>query len=397
MYENSKVYIAVNGIGLGHARRSRRIGIALRRAGSRVFFSTYKNTPAVYYLKKSNFPVIELPELSWAQSDDGGIDPQKTLLKAFYGWGVPLHHLLADYIVMKKIKPKIVISDYRAAPVIISKLLGIPCFMLGLYFDLKNVAEGRLLKPAVRLLGGFLKKLSRWCIKTFLTDLPPPYTIYEKVMPESIPKNFVFTGPIIDSGLEKMIKNRDLEEVKIDAKRKLRISERKKVFLFIPSGVKKSRLKFIANCLEIMPELKKIKEAKFIITMAMPELELKKYCIGDNIEIWNWIPNITNYLLASDVVIGYYGMNKVFDSLAAGAWFLGLVAKNQIEQKAIAMKISEMQLGSIISDFRKDLLKTIKDVLADEEYRKRVIRIAKIISTYNPIETIVNEIAQYLD
>ncbi len=391
----SRVYIAVNGIGLGHARRSLRIGSKLRESTD-VVFSTYRNTPAADYLKRKGMKVIELQELSWAQADDGGLDVPKTLLKTPFGAGVSIYHLLAEYYLDRKINPKVIISDMRAAPIMVSKQLNIPCFMLGLFFNLKREVDSFFMRQPVRLLGGFLKKLAKSCVKTFITDFPLPYTIYRRVLPDTLPKNFVFTGPIINKGLERAIQDRDVEEVKNESKEKLGISNNQRVILFIPSGVKKSRGKFFMDFMSMISEFKEMRNVKFIFSRAMPELPMRRYRIR-NIEVWNWIPDLTNYLLAADIIVGYYGMNKVFDAIASGSIFLGFVAKNQIEQKALAQRIVELGLGLILNDLQMDLIKAINIVLSDEKYRRNVLFFAEKAKQYRPIETIIKYVAPFLE
>ena len=252
------------------------------------------------------------------------------------------------------------------------------------------------MRQPVRLLGGFLKKLAKSCVKTFITDFPLPYTIYRRVLPDTLPKNFIFTGPIINEGLERAIQDRDVEEVKNESKEKLGISNNQRVILFIPSGVKKSRGKFFMDFMSMISEFKEMRNVKFIFSRAMPELPMRRYRIR-NIEVWNWIPDLTNYLLAADIIVGYYGMNKVFDAIASGSIFLGFVAKNQIEQKALAQRIVELGLGLILNDLQTDLIKAINIVLSDEKYRRNVLFFAEKAKQYHPIETIIKYIAPFLE
>ena len=284
----------------------------------------------------------------------------------------------------------------RAAPIMISKQLNIPCFMLGLFFNLKREVDSFFMRQTARLLGGFLKKLAKSCVKTFITDFPLPYTIYRRVLPDTLPKNFVFTGPIINKGLERAIQDRDVEEVKNESKEKLGISNNQRVILFIPSGVKKSRGKFFMDFMSMISEFKEMRNVKFIFSRAMPELPMRRYRIR-NIEVWNWIPDLTNYLLAADIIVGYYGMNKVFDAIASGSIFLGFVAKNQIEQKALAQRIVELGLGLILNDLQMDLIKAINIVLSDEKYRRNVLFFAEKAKQYRPIETIIKYVAPFLE
>jgi len=387
------IYIPVNGIGLGHARRSLRLGETLSRYG-KVVFSTYNQSPAFSYLAKSKFKVIGLPSLSWAQSPDGGLDNAKTVLVSPYGAGVAISHLLIERYLIRVLNPTMVISDMRAAPIMIADKYDIPCFMLGLFFDLKREIDNFFVRQPARLLGGFIRELARRCIKTFITDFPPPYTLYERVMPEKIPSNFVFTGPIIDKKLETIIKETDLTTAKKQAKKKLGISE-KKVVLFLPSGVKRSRMFFINSVLRIIKHLRKNKSIRFIISLGLIEERSRVFKIG-NIEIWNWIPNLTDYLLSADLVVGYYGMNKVFDSIAAGCLFLGKVANNQIEQLALAKKIRDLGLGDIFNSFDDEFIEKLLHLVKQENGLRAISKFHKLIKRMNPTDIIISNVTHYL-
>ncbi len=389
------IYIPVNGIGLGHARRSLRIAEALSKC-SEIVFSTYKNTPAFNYLKQSKFRVIGIPTLGWVQSPDGGLDTVKTLMISPYGAGIAISHLLIERYLIKHLSPRIVISDMRAAPIMISTKLGIPCFMLGLFFDLKREIDNFLIRQPARLLGGFIRELALKCEKTFVTDFPPPYTLYERVLPERIPSNYVFTGPIADKELEKIIREEDIFEAKRRSRKKLNISENEKVVLFLPSGVKESRLFFINGVIKILHELKKLNKIHFIISMGLIEKGAKIFRFK-NIEIWNWIPNLTDYLLSADVIVGYYGMNKVFDAIAAGSLFLGKVANNQIEQLALAKKMRELGIGDLFNSFDKDLIPKLLCLLEKGNVIKTLSKYNKMIRQMDPINNIINYLSPYLD
>lgn len=388
------IYISVNGIGLGHARRSIRLGEALSKFG-KIVFSTYNETSALNYLARSEFRVIGLPSLSWMQSPDGGLDNAKTLLFSPYGAGIAFSHLLIERYLIRVLNPTIIISDMRASPIMIADKYNIPCFMLGLFFDLKREIDSFFIRQPARLLGGFIRDLARRCIKTFITDFPPPYTLYERVMPEKIPKNFVFTGPIIDKKLEAIVRRVELVTAKEEAKKRLSITE-EKVVLFLPSGVKKSRAFFINGVLSIINRLKREKNVRFIISLGLLEERLRVFKMG-NIEVWNWIPNLTDYLLSADLVVGYYGMNKVFDSIAAGCLFLGKVANNQVEQLALARKVREFGLGDVFNLFNEEFLEKMLYLVESKDNFSVMSKFHRLIRKMNPINVIIRNVTPYLD
>jgi len=392
----AKIYFGINGIGLGHAKRSGRIIDELRRRGHQIVCSTYSNTPAYNYLQRKCQCTIGVPELAWHQSGDGGISYEKTMLRIPWGVGVAVHHLVSEYYILKKVGPKIAISDIRASTIEASCRLGIPAFMIGLFFDLKKEVKSNAVRIPLRLLGGYLKHLAKKCEKVFFPDLPPPFTFYQRVLPEHPIPNIIFTGPILSEGIEFSIKENNILEVKEKAKERIGVSPDLDLILFIPSGVKKARTKFINDIIRLLPYLKRLKNEKIVVTMASPDRKLRIHRIGENIEIWTWIPRIDDYLIASDIIVGHVGMNKVFDAAAVGAFFIGIPTANQFEQIALAKRIQELKIGYYLRKIDKKLIELLIGLKNDNSWLKNVLSIANIIRRFKGVKTIIRVLEDYI-
>ena len=389
------IYIAVNGIGLGHARRSHRIGKVMKAAGYNVLFSTYEDSPAERFLKQENWRVLTVPELSWVPTLDGGIDRPRTALRVFQGAKIVSQHLSFEYSLLKTLKPKVVLSDMRLSPIMSAELLNIPRFFLSLFLSMRRAPKNKL-KPYARLLAGFLERVAKRCDKIFFTDFPLPWTIYYYFLPAKTPSNMIFTGPIVDENIERIISSNDIETAKEQAKENLNLTRFDKVILFVPSGHRASQKFFLENFLSLFPCFKEMSRNKFVLIQIGSIGKIIR--LRENVEILNWIPNkmdriLSEYFLASDIVIGHYGMNKVFDSLAAGAIFAGIVSNEHIEQQGLAKRITELKLGFIIQDFKIDIPQIIQIVSDNDEYYYRRIRAYnKLMKSYKPLETIRREI-----
>ncbi|MHA1616400.1 MAG: glycosyltransferase family protein [Candidatus Njordarchaeales archaeon] len=394
-----RAYIAVNGIGLGHARRSNRIGRMLKNEGYEILFSTYKGTSAEKFLREVGWRVVTVPELSWTPTKDGGIDGARTVLKVPAGVKIVAEHLSLEHKIIKNFAPDIVLSDMRLASVFVSKMLDIPCFFISLFLSMRRVPDNNL-KPIARVLAGFIERAAKTCNKIFMTDFPPPWTIYYYFLPARIPSNMVFTGPIIDENIEREIYERDISEAKYFAKEELGLEGYEKTILFIPSGHEASQRFFLQNFLALIPFFKRKERIKFVL-FKLGRSDKRRIRIRDNIEIINWIPNITDsllskYFLASDIIIGHYGMNKVFDAIAAGAVFAGVMSKNQLEQQGLATRVAELKLGFIIRNFRKEVPEIIELISENREYYRRVRAYGKMMKKYGALDIIKKEVESAL-
>jgi len=386
-------YFGVNGIGLGHARRSSRIIEELSGIAN-IVCTTYSKTSASSYLRRKGINVIEIPKLSWAETYDGGINYPKTLIKVPSGISLAAFHLLKDYFLIKKLKPRIVVSDMRAAPIIVAKKLGIPRFLIGLFFDFSRDTENKFYRAGTKMLGIFLRRLAKWSNKVFFTDFPPPNTIYERLLPEREIENMIYTGPIVEKSIEEKIRKQDILEIKKEAKQKLGLEE-KNVVLFLSSGIEQAKRYFLYSIRKIMSDLQEIQDTKVIVSIGRPDKPASKK-VFKNIELWTWIPDLTDYLFASDTIVGHVGLNKVFDSIAAGAYFIGLIMENQIEHIAVAKKLEELGIGVGIRKIDKKLVNILKRVLDERHSRKKVYEKSREISKYRPVEAIKKIIANYL-
>ena len=144
-----------------------------------------------------------------------------------------------------------------------------------------------------------------------------------------------------------------------------------------------------------MSDLQEIKDTKVIVSIGRPDKPASKK-VFKNIELWTWIPDLTDYLFASDTIVGHVGLNKVFDSIAAGAYFIGLIMENQIEHIAVAKKLEELGIGVGIRKIDKKLVNILKRVLDERHSRKKVYEKSREISKYRPVEAIKKIIANYL-
>jgi len=68
----------------------------------------------------------------------------------------------------------------------------------------------------------------------------------------------IFVGPILSERVELLIRKYDILELKKKAKEHIGLSSDRNLVLFIPSGVKKAKVKFIWDFINLLSEFKNL-------------------------------------------------------------------------------------------------------------------------------------------
>jgi Glycosyl transferases, related to UDP-glucuronosyltransferase len=179
--------------------------VARRLAGRgySVVFTSYGD--AVGFCLRENFPTYRESSISYGVREDGSVSLKQTfkgaprLLKAFSD------QVEAELAVMKKHKPRVVVSDSRLSTLLAARILGIPSILVMHEFKLMLPLDVNKL-PGLSVLKQIVERV---VLETFgigwdlanvvlITDYPAPYTVskYNVVIPEFLRHKAEFVGTV---------------------------------------------------------------------------------------------------------------------------------------------------------------------------------------------------------
>ena len=109
-----------------------------------------------------------------------------------------------------------------------------------------------------------------------------------------------------------------------------------------------------------------------------------------NTIIYGWVPNRYEYLKACDLVVSRAGHGTLTHSMCYGKTMVLIPTPNHTEQLSNAYRVKEMGIAEILQqkDVTRDtVVKVIKRMLSEENYRKCMDEIQKTISRIDGLNT----------
>jgi len=253
-------------------------------------------------------------------------------------------------------KPDVVVGEnFSYLSLFGAKSLGIP------HFVITNMLESWLLDPTY-----FLNDL---ILFMYLQD-----QLSSSFIPDIMPKNKIrFVGPVISPDINH-IKNQN----KNDVRKKLNIPEDKLVILVTIGGsaVLQGILKIVVN---IFSMIKKENPNAYLI-LNDPN-EIFPNTLGDeNIMITRWLPNLSEYTLASDLIINHGGFLTASEAAAVGTPQILINSSFQGDPSQTSSWIENAGAGvhyPLESLAPKTLAEKITEILADKKKREAMSKAGK--------------------
>ena len=176
MSRGSLIYAPVYGTGLGHSYRTAAILRAISSKGHRVVASSWGE--GLRYLRSSEIPCVEVPELDVMWGEEGKMRFRDTLRNMAAPFARFLHQLEVEGTLIDHMSPTAVLADSRATPLLAAKRRGLRSALI--------INQARLMAP--RTLGPLRQAIEvppaqilglLWSSAdlVIVPDLPPPYTI----------------------------------------------------------------------------------------------------------------------------------------------------------------------------------------------------------------------------
>ncbi|MEM3570868.1 MAG: glycosyltransferase [Candidatus Bathyarchaeia archaeon] len=394
-----KVYIAPNGIGLGHVTRCEPIARKLIEKGVDVAIASYLD--GLDYAKKIGFKTIESFPISYRVRHDGSIDFKLTAATSGFSLGgrKVLKQTIKEIRNLKQYKPNVVFSDSRASPLIAAKLLEIPSILM------LNQYTIHIVKPSINRISLmdkffffianiswiFIRTLIKgvWGLSDFILipDFPPPFTICinNLAIPKRYLKKVKFIGPMITAKPNQIDERTRLKE-------KFGFNPYKKVIYAQVSGPKIDRNFFSKKLIKLLSNLSN----KYEIILSKGEFDGTNYPKKvDGITVYDWIDSFTQYeiIKACDLIISRAGHGTIMKALSYGKPLILIPEPDQTEQYANARRASQLKFAKVIFQNQlneKSISDAIEQILNSNIYSKRAFEISKMASKLDAINSTID-------
>ncbi|RJS76134.1 hypothetical protein CW712_02415 [Candidatus Bathyarchaeota archaeon] len=386
-----RVYFGVCGIGLGHAGRCIPIAEKLVEQGVEVLFSTYRD--AVKYVEQAGFPLFKAPPVGFVVKPDGTVDFRQTVANP--------GPILASFTLTKQVeseirfirafKPDVVISDSRVSPLLAAKMLGVPDVCILNQFQIIIPRRSRLLRLAKLVDTGALALIGKlWtsgAAHLMIPDFPPPYVLSagNLKIPKAYQKRVKLIGPILPVHPEDLPSKEEL-------RRKLGLNEDSPL-IFLPISGPANERAYITDLLQrIVMDLPK--EYQIVMSLGYPNASIKPIHKG-NVSIYSWVSNRFEYLKACDLVVSRAGHGTLTQSICYGKPMVLIPTPSHTEQLNNAYRVQEMGVAKVLEQHavnKETLEAAIKEMLTEEDCRKKIEKIQTAVSGLNGLQTAVETI-----
>ncbi len=329
------IYIAVNGIGLGHAGRSVEIANTLEIKGISVAFSSYGE--AVRYISERGYLCHEVPTFHLFWRSTGEMDLRASLRYLLSSSHLAVMNQIREEVrLMRRHRPALVLSDARGSAIIAARLLDLPVFTLtNQLVTYSPVNDNRLSKMVNFLSPLFFPKLWGLSTHVFIPDFQPPHTVSQRNIEPGLRylDSYSFVGPLLRQSQGDAF-GKQLIEILGD--------ESKPLIYASASGPAPDR-KFFTNLLKgVLPHL----TDDFNVVFSLGELGgATKPSWTNGVLMFDWLPQRLEMMRLADVIISRAGRTTINQAITYQTPLLLIPAAKQTEQEENAKRISELGIG----------------------------------------------------
>lgn len=380
-----KVYMAVNGLGLGHIVRCQVIAKELLRCGSDVLFSTYLD--GLEFARRNKLRCVEAPPIFYQVRPDGSIDLKATSARSGFSLGVRrfLRQLIREIENMKRYAPDVVFIDSRLSSLLAARLLGKPVavllnqYKIRLLYDNAYPRTGildRLFLLIARLgwmfFGAIISEL--WCLGKviIIPDFPAPLTIarFNLAVPRRHMHKVRFVGPIVDGDFRAALRKGGLS-------RKYGFRRGKTVIYAAISGPKHERQPLARKIVPLLSSLPR--ELDIVVSCGDPLGRTEPKRIG-RMRVFEWTQNQDSLLKACHLLISRAGHSTILKAMTLGVPTLLIPTPFQTEQVANADTARALGVAVVLEQERlskESLRATVSMMLHDKALFERAAQIAQ--------------------
>ena len=332
-----KIYLAVNGLGLGHIVRCRTLAEKLSMMGADVLYSTYLD--GLDFARRKRLKTLRAIPVFYQVRPDGSIDLRATSTRSGFSLGLNrfLHQLVQEIQDIKRYSPDVVLIDTRLSSLLAARLLGKRTILILNQYRIRLLHNGdypsrgladRLFLLIARLgwtfFGNLIGEIWGLSDRIIIPDFPPPLTIsrYNIVIPKRHMPKVRFVGPIVDSQLYS-------DRPKQPLKRKYGFGPDEMLVYVAISGPKHEREPLVRKLIPILNDL--AETFNIVVSQGNP--------MGDNVPtrygrmcVYDWAENQEELLHACDVLVARAGQSTILKAMILGRPLIIIPTPFQTEQ-----------------------------------------------------------------
>ncbi|MCS4541769.1 MAG: UDP-N-acetylglucosamine--N-acetylmuramyl-(pentapeptide) pyrophosphoryl-undecaprenol N-acetylglucosamine transferase [Euryarchaeota archaeon] len=372
-----RVLFAPFQVGLGHTSRCLTIASKLKQIDPKIEIYFLCKDEFVEIVRKEGFYVIESQKPIKFVERPGALDIDQTIKKVIKELPQTFFKsMLYEASILKKLKPQLVVSDSQFSIPIACRFRKIQCVIITNQptvkvfvstFSLKEKAIEKSFNYSLKVLYNFSKLI-------FVPDFKGNYEI-----PKELDNKIIFIGPILKKLPSEVPSKEEL-------RKKLHLSQ-KKVILVTVGGTTQG-LKIIENAISAY----KIGiPAQMVINTGpnVDQAKLKQLNIPSEVIVKGYVPNLMEYIKASDIVVTQAGHTTLMEIAACGVPSIIIPPEKHAEQLGNAERIEKAGAGRVI--FAKNLTptklrQTINNLLSDPATYNKISSAAKRLVKENGAE-----------
>lgn len=358
-----KILIVSFGVGIGHASRDLALAKKLEQHNHQVIFASFGS--GYNYLKMNKQDIHLIPSMNF-QAEQGEIKIENTVKESKDIPFVFIKSMYKEAMIMRQIRPDIVIADSTYSTPITAKFLNIPCYIItnDLTFGFSNSTDSIGIKYFEKSIRTFIKEITRSSKKILIPDIPGTVEV-----PRGLEKKAIHIGPLLH-------KNYDEIQSKKELRRQHNFADDEKIILITVGGSEFGKI-LIKNICEISDDINCDK----IIIFTGLEIDPNEFKITDNkkIIIKQFVKYLVEWMQISDLTIALAGHTTSMELVSIQKPNILIPLKNHIEQQKNIdnMQKYEITIETEINNNKK-LLETINRTLDEidlikineEEFKK---------------------------
>ncbi|MEM3857713.1 MAG: glycosyltransferase [Thermoprotei archaeon] len=392
--ERVDVVLGACGIGLGHVGRLLPVAEALTQKGLKVVFTTYGDSADICLRK--GYTTYRERRLSYGSKEDGSISLKETFRQTPSAFRAFMSQVRSELNVLRKHRPRLVVSDSRLSTLIASRILRIRTVLIMHEFKVVlPIDETKV--PGLGFVKGVIERIALelmglgWDLAdiVLIADYPPPLTVCRDsvVVPEFLKHKTLFIGTVSQPRIGL---------TKDEAKRLLNISGSKPLIYFGLSGLPWERKSMRGK---MMDAAKYVSRDGFQVLFSRGEPGgSDRISLSEGVMACDWLPDRRVAYAAADVFVSVGGQTSVGEALRYGLPMVVVPTPNHTEHDQIASSLQSVGVAVKIpfSELTPERMQQAVRTIVEENYAKKSAAVSQAISNYYPVKRIAETVDEFI-